>query len=625
MSLLYGIFDKNLNNVVPKMEEMYRGIQHLPHVKHQFFAKDYFSTGHLLTYNTPESLFEVQPQFLSEQQIIFTSTGRLDNREDLAKRLDLKLHAQLSDGELIKKAYLKWGKESPRYLRGDWSFVCYHILEEELFLARDHHGYTSLYYFLDGEQFAFSSSAKAIFALKSFTKEINVEVFVKKLIIWKFDEIKGQLSYKNLNCLPPAHTLTFKNGQISLQRYWFPENVSLRLYKKPTLYAEELREIFQEAVRVRLRSYKPVSSMLSGGFDSSSVTSMAASILAKEGKRLTTFSHIPFYKEKVAQENFEHYFPDESKNILATAQHAGNIDPILLTSENISPIEGFIKAFDNDDNLFHAACNAFWLVDLSAQAAKNGFGTLLSGEMGNATISYTGLDYLLPINHSVYLKNPIQLLKRIVKPLLIKHYPTYYASKNKTLLSYIDKNYLSENILKEWHIIEDINNNNRNFIPYFPTSKAGMLRILDIGNNPRCLSGAVDGHTHGFEYRDPTGDVNVIEYCLSIPNHAFFDKNLNTKDIFKTMMNGILPDQVLFEKKKGLQASDVRHRVLNDKTRVNDLLSQLEQSSQVKELINTTKLKQNWQRIQTEEITNILDIQTFVKGLMFGYFVWKKN
>lgn len=620
MSLIFGVADKLSERVVVALQQMYGGTAGLPHERHSLKAEGMAGFGHMLTYNTPEALFEKQPVYLPEQQLLITSEARLDNREALARQLSLRLHPKLTDGELIQAAYLKWGKESPKYLHGDWSFAVYNYREQELFLARDQHGYTAIYYYHDGHRLVFSSSSKSIFALEGFRKQINMRHFLDTLLIWHQEERNTQ-AYENLSLVPPAHTLSFKNGKATLSRYWFPEHIQERNYKNPDDYAEELREIFKEAVRVRLRSHKPVASMLSGGLDSGSVSTMAAHLLKQEGKRLTTFSHVPRFKNALPLKPGSRRLLDESPHILAAAAHAGNIDSILLDSAHVSPIDGFIRAIDAFDSVFHAASNAFWLVDLPHQVFQRGFGTLLSGEMGNGTISYSGVNYLLPWYHAGVIRSPKRLVKNVVRIGLMKYFPAWFESLLGWKIKYIKNGYVKENVLQNWGVYEDISNLKSGSFPYYQNAKEGILHILDPGGNPRCQFGNNKTNAFGLEYRDPTGDVNVIEYCLSIPNHAFFDKNLTPRMILKKMMKGLMPDEVLFSPKKGLQASDILYRLQQYDKHVDELLLALNTSTAVKEIFDVAKLTSNWQHFRVSSAIEPIEIQTFVKSLMFGYFV----
>jgi len=618
MSLIFGIYSQQSGEVGPVLNRMFGAMRHIPHEKYQVLAREKAGFGHLLTYNTPEALFEKQPVYDTEEQVLITSEARLDNRGQVAGGCGVRLYPEVPDGELIRQAWRKWGKGCVHHLQGDWSFAVYDEREQELFLARDPHGYTAVYYYQDGETLVFASSPKAILAVESFRKRVNMRHFLGGLLIWPEKDTNTEI-YEDLYNVPPGHTLSFKGGKVELSRYWFPENTPLRKYKDPRDYAEELREIFAEAVRVRLRSYRPVASMLSGGLDSGSVSAIAAHLLKQEEKVLSTFSHVPHFREEVLRESGGRRLADETPHILSVTRHAGNIEPVLLDSARISPVEGIIEAVEKTGTCFHGAGNAFWLMDLPGEVAQRGYGALLSGEMGNATISYPGVSYLLPWYHRAAASSVKGWLKHLAKPLVLQYFPGYFRRRKNGLLDYIRSSFVQAHFREEAEAA--IRKEETGFSRYYPDAAAGMLHLLDVGHNPRCRLGQLIGDEFGVEFRDPTGDINVITYCLSVSNDAFFGDSLRGKQVLKNMMQGYLPDDVLYSTRKGLQASDLKYRLIKDAGGVEELLNRVCSDPQAAEVLDTGRLRGAWTAIRQEQPGPVIREQTFVKTLMYGYFL----
>jgi asparagine synthase (glutamine-hydrolysing) len=115
--------------------------------------------GQRLLFNTPEALHEQLPRWVEDARIAFTAEARIDNRAELCDIFAIPHNerATTPDSDLILRAYCKWGEACPDHLLGDWSFAVWHPDERKLFVARDHHGNTSLVYWQQGEQFAFAS------------------------------------------------------------------------------------------------------------------------------------------------------------------------------------------------------------------------------------------------------------------------------------------------------------------------------------------------------------------------------------------------------------------------------------------------------------------------------------
>ena len=99
--------------------------------------------------------------------------------------------------------------------------------------------------------------------------------------------------YKNINQIPPSHSITVKDGRIKLSRYYTLVVEEKLILKSNEEYEEAFKEVFQKAVSARLRTHGNVGSHLSGGLDSGTVVSFAAKELQKENKKLHTYSYIP--------------------------------------------------------------------------------------------------------------------------------------------------------------------------------------------------------------------------------------------------------------------------------------------------------------------------------------------
>ena len=620
MSLIFGQINANQAPAsVHHLAVMYGGIKHFPHEKHQFLGQENAAFGHALTHNTPEALHEQMPVYEADSQTLFVAEGRIDNREALTKTLGIGLAPTLPDGELMRQAYLRWGEACADKLQGDWSLAAYNFKTQTLFVARDKLGYTALFYHFNGRQFSFGSSIKSLLALKTIPKNKRVDYLIRELALWK--SANNETVYKGIFMLPPGHTLTLKNGQIALKRYWFPENVPLIYYKNPQDYAEELRQILTEAVQVRLRSHRPVAAMLSGGLDSGTVAYLAAQLLKPQNQRLRTLSHVPLFGAALAQEKNAGWFLDETPYIMATAQAAGNIDPTLLNSAHLSVTQGIAQQLDINDTINHAAGNVYWLIDIMQTAQRMGFGALLTGEMGNAGISFTGIDYLLPLTHARFLQHPKRLIKsRILRPLAMQYFKSLLSRRSGVAQYIMETSHLRHDMLKAQNVIAQMGADGADFYQYYPTAKAGMLHILATAQL-RCMFGANSKHYFGVEKRDPTGDVRVLEYCLAVPNGVFFDEKGQNKQLLRRMMQGRLPDKVLFETKKGLQSADIAHRARTDQQATSEWMARVCQNADFQEIVDVKKLQTDWQQFLAGQQTGTLQMQTVFKTLMVGMFL----
>ncbi len=163
MSGIFGlIHDAGEAAGLARLQKMQSAMAHWGPDGGGLWRDDHCGLGQCLLYNTPEALHERLPRWVPEARLAITAEARIDNRDELCDYFAIPPAERPTtpDSDLILRAYLKWGEASPEHLLGDWSFAVWHPDERKLFLARDHHGNTSLVYWQQGEQFAFASDPR---------------------------------------------------------------------------------------------------------------------------------------------------------------------------------------------------------------------------------------------------------------------------------------------------------------------------------------------------------------------------------------------------------------------------------------------------------------------------------
>ncbi|MBK9669164.1 asparagine synthase-related protein [Thermomonas sp.] len=242
--------------------------------------------GQALLATTPESLAETQPWRHPGSGCVVVSDSRLDNRPQLLHALAIDLPAdQVGDAALLHAAWQRWGEGCADRLRGDFAFAIWDPRKQALFCARDPMGVRPFAYHLQPDRlFVFASSAKTVVAQGNVPNDLDQARVADAL----FGETEGvdatATFYRSVSRLPPAHWLRVAGGRLTISRYWQP------LHDRPGWlptheadWIEAQREQLDRAVRRRLRSHRPVGSMLSGGLDSSSVVVLAAAACGARG------------------------------------------------------------------------------------------------------------------------------------------------------------------------------------------------------------------------------------------------------------------------------------------------------------------------------------------------------
>jgi asparagine synthase (glutamine-hydrolysing) len=595
--------------------------------------------GHLMTYNTPESFHETLPFKNQLSHLLITASARIDNREELSRHLNISPHELLNmpDSQIILKAYEKWGEKCPERLLGDWAFAIWDARERRLFLARDHQGNSAIYYCRFHNYFAFASSLKGLLQLPKIEKKPNEMLIAQILVARAY--VGRNTCYKNIFTLPPAHYLTISKEKEKpiLSKYWYLEKSPRVRFRKDSDYINAFLEIYSEAVRCRLRTAYPIGAFLSGGLDSGSVVALAANELKSQGYCLKAFSSVPLY-ERV---DFKSRMANEKPLIEETIRYVGNVEPIYVNSRTITPLMGIEKGLDILKYPIGSAINLFWLLSILTAAKDLGIRTVLTGQGGNFTVSWDNQSGYLPgvikrgrldlffkeLNLRCNQKN-ISFAKITLKRTILSLLPRYLRN---FLLNYLSKG----NQCRDCEIINqqfsnDINllkiiNQNPDF-EYFTDTHEARLNKMQQG-----FGGAVWHDLSGefnIEARDPTFDKRVLEFCFSIPDEQY-SRDEQNRLLIRRATKGLLPESVIWNTKRGLQAADIYLRLQSENNNLQLVIEKLEKASLTKNFLNLKSLHNIYESIGinvdiNDEISieeNYVQSLNFLRGIMVGLFL----
>jgi asparagine synthase (glutamine-hydrolysing) len=549
---------------------------------------NHIALGHQMLWTTPESLHEKLPLTDITGNFTITADARIDNRDELLNALGLKNNSQviISDSTLILEAYKKWGERCPEYLLGDFAFAIWDEVQQVLFCARDHFGVNPFYYYLlTGKIFVLASEIGGVLGVADVPHRLNeTELAVYLKILEPRPEITF---YQDIFALQAAHWLRVSPQGLTIRQYWSldPER-ELRLNSDEE-YAEQLRELFTEAVRCRIRSAFPIGSTLSGGLDSSSNTCMARHLLGQDSSsRLHTFS---MFYNKIPQ-------CDERQYMNAVVEQGG-LTPHFIAVDDYSLMTDIERIPWYAEHPFYPPN---WLCPWEPYrtAHQNGVRVLLDGSCGDSTI-YFGLGYLTELARAGkwqvfaaeaqglsqhYRVTPFGLLESYGLPYLTelaqqKQMPQMLSALSQIVQHFdgspwqLIRNYgirplASEPVRQRWrnfrgrgastHPPVEISVN-----PDF-AKRLGMTKpCLAFQPQPSVLpKTAREDHysevmswtkkrfslginnasaAFGIETRYPFVDVRLVEFCLSLPPEQKLHQGWN-RIVMRRAMAGILPD-----------------------------------------------------------------------------------
>jgi asparagine synthase (glutamine-hydrolysing) len=262
--------------------------------------------GHRALWTTPESLAETQPLPNEDLTLVLTADARVDNREELRRSL-LAAGSVLrtdTDAELVLKAYEVWGQECPGRIIGDFSFAVWDKKERTLFAARDRIGIKPFYYHHKaGKEFAFASEISPLFQATGLEKQPNRKAI--EYFLTTSDLPHECTLFEDIYRLPPASTLSIRDGRLTIRRYWEPSSGHDIRKVNLDAHAEEFRDLLTQAVKAQMRSAYPIGCLLSGGLDSSSVLTLASRLIPEKHSLSAysmVFDHLPCDERNFIQE-----------------------------------------------------------------------------------------------------------------------------------------------------------------------------------------------------------------------------------------------------------------------------------------------------------------------------------
>jgi asparagine synthase (glutamine-hydrolysing) len=602
--------------------------------------------GHRLRRDTPESAEECLPATSSCGNLVITCTARLDNRHDLAAELELPRprYRHLPDSDLILRAFQRWGDDCPLRLLGDWAFAVWDKRRHRLFIARDHHGSSGVFFFCTRQRFAFASSLASLLSLPDCPREVNHLRVAQVLVAWPGDG--RQTAFQEVERLPPAHRMTVTGDQVRQSRYWFPESTpELRLGSDDD-YVDAFLDLFTEAVACRLRSNRSVGVMLSGGLDSGSIAAVAARLLQRTGQELPAFCSVPMYN--VAGILPPSRIGDESPLAGALAQHAGNISLYQIRAQKISPVAGLRWALELLKEPLHAAPNLYWLQAILEAARSHNVDAMLTGLGGNATISWHAEGYLrmlvagrqwrraLTEARALSRTRRTHLLRVIARQLiapwmaqsplrgLLHRYQALRsgntAHTGPPWLAYSAINPdLSRRLELDARMAEDGHDPRFN-IPH----DQRQIRLTIIRPGREIVGSIWEGLGAGadLQLRDPAYDRRIIELCLAIPDDQYFHKG-HDRWLIRRAMQGYLPACNLGEQRHGLQSADLGQRLHACKAEVWDLLNELSHSEAACSILDLGRMRRVARTLDSQVAAGqrVDYEQVLMRGLGVGLFL----
>jgi asparagine synthase (glutamine-hydrolysing) len=586
----------------------------------------------------PEDRFDQKPLVSADGFNCLVADVRLDNRLELRLALG-KSEAETrnrSDSALLLWALEAWGEEALGRLVGDFAFIYWEGKRRRLMLARDYLGHRPLHYHIGRRFFACASMPKGLHALEAVPVAPDPSIAAEFLAL--LPERPGASFFEGIACVRPGHVAFVTAEGLQSRKYWNPDLDPLRL-PRPGDYEEALREKLDTAVGSMLRGAgDTVASHLSGGLDSTAVTSTAARLLAPEGRRIAAFTSAP--RQGYEGGPADAFADEESRAALVASRHS-NIDHFVLRGPWNSMLEAADRNYFLYDRPVLNLCNMAWSDAINGAARQQGLSVMLSGRRGNMGLSYTGMQYLATLAR----KGRVAQLASLARALMA----------NRTRMGTIAAQTVGPFLpLPIWRAVQRFRGKAVSLADYSAVRRDLVARLnlpararelgIDLSYRPsrngiehrlRVISDVDLGNYKkgqlagwGIDSRDPLGDRRLIEFCLRVPEEQFTLGGV-PRSLARRALADRLPAAILQERKKGYQGADWHEALTSAREDIAqdlDRLREVAAAAQILDLAGMEGLVERWPSgaWHSQKVTRDYRLK-LLRGLSVGQFLRKAS
>lgn len=430
-----------------------------------------------------------------------------------------------SDTEVVLKAFAVFGERCVNMLNGIFAFAVWNEKTQRLFMARDRMGVKPLFYHLTGGRLVFASEIKSLFEHPAITPAVDLKG-ISELMLIAPGRTPGYGVFKGVKELKQGYLAYFDKFGYREKKYWeVSANEHTDSFEETV---EKVRYLITDSIERQLVSDVPIGTFLSGGLDSSLISSVAAKHMAKKGERLKTFSvtyrdNEKYFKKSRFQPNSDEVYIKEMSEYL-------NSDHTMIVIDTPDLAKALYSAVDARDLPGMADVDSSLL--LFCEEIKKHVTVALSGECADEI--FAGYPwyrdekirsaYGFPWAQSTEYRSGF-LNERFSSKINCNEYVNWLYDEYVAAAPGTDSDSPTDKRMKEMVYLN---------MHWF------MQTLLDRKDRMSMYS--------GLEVRVPFCDYRIADYLYSVP-WEMKDYKGREKGLLRKASEGLLPDSVLWRKK----------------------------------------------------------------------------
>lgn len=494
--------------------------------------------------------------------------GHIDNREEVQQALG---RAYADDAALYAAAYDAWGGAADLRLIGQFASIMVLPEAKGLRLCRSPLRAPPLHYYRDADRIIAGSTARVVFATGEVPQEVDEQKIADSLFLNYCEAERGW--FKGVGRLPTGTRCVITADAVHSTRYYNLLALPDVRFRSDDDYVEAANALFTQATQAALSGRVRPAVSLSGGYDSQAVAAFA--MAARPDQPLLGLTGVPEpeWDGRVSARRFG----DERPHVTALAAMYPQLATEWVDAAGLSFDHQAQAMFLLSGTAPRNAMNLHWIHALHARAKQRGCDVLLTGALGNATFSFAGdgmvadlfrKGRLVKAVQEVWASGPAAAFPRsFVSQAIMPNLPRrVWMAVHRVVHGKSDDPFktwcpMHPDWAVEMRVAERAADMgyDQHYQPFTSTREWRAQVLGNAMNEGGDIEQAFE-LLHGMPVRDPTAYRPLVEFCTAIPDDQYQRKG-KRRWLAKRMLQGKVPDMVLRETRRGLQAADWHLRI----------------------------------------------------------------